>query len=60
MFEEYINKYIRIVKKDNFSKYGLLLSVENGYLKLQYNDGKVEYVALDQVGSISEAPRRYS
>lgn len=55
VFEEYVGKPIRLVKKDGWIKYGLLLEIENGFLKLKYDrNERIEYIAVSQISEISE------
>lgn len=54
MFEDLIGKHVRVVKKDNFIKRGLLLSTDNGFLKLQFDDCSIVYIALADVSQVYE------
>lgn len=57
MFEEYVGKKVRVVKTDNFSKYGILIEVLPAFIRLELDDGRVEYIALAAISSLVEVPR---
>ena len=58
MFEEFVSKRVLILKTDGYKKVGLLVELydSNGrqYLKLQHDDGRIEYIAFDAIQSICE------
>jgi hypothetical protein len=54
MFEDLIGRHVKVVKKDDFVKRGLLLSTDNSFLKLQFDDGSTVYIALTDVSQVYE------
>ena len=51
-YEELINKKVLVIKTDGFKKIGLLRSIKDGLVALEFYDNKVEYVPLVSVSSI--------
>lgn len=54
MFEEYLSKDVRVVKKDQFVKYGILVYADNSFIKLRFRDGRVETIAISEIASLIE------
>ena len=55
MFEELVGKPIYLVKKDNYSRHGLLLEVSDAFIKLEMDDKKTEYISISEIASLKGA-----
>lgn len=55
MFEDLVGKKVRILKTDDYTRVGTLISVENKFLKIEHDKtGRVEYINESEVSSIAE------
>lgn len=53
MFEDLIGAKVRIIKKDKFSKVGILLRIEKDFVVLRMNDGEA-YIAIESIDTIQK------
>ncbi len=53
MFEEFINRHVRILKRDGYTKYGTVLAVDSNFIKLCFDDGRVEFINFSEIGTIA-------
>ena len=56
VFEEYVNKKVRIIKTDGFVKYGRLLFSDNEtkFVKIEFDVmSKTEFIAFSAISAIS-------
>lgn len=56
MFEEYVNRKVRIIKTDGFVKYGKLLSCDNEakFVKIEFDTSvKTEFISFSAISAIS-------
>jgi small nuclear ribonucleoprotein (snRNP)-like protein len=49
MFEELLNKKVKVIMKDGFVKYGILIKCENNFIKLLFKNNDFENINLDNV-----------
>jgi len=49
MFEELLNKKVKVIMKDGFVKYGTLIKCENNFIKLLFKNNAFENINLDDV-----------
>ena len=54
MFEAFLNKNVRILQTDNFTKYGFVESVSGGFISLRFDDGRLEMIREERVLTIGE------
>ena len=48
-----LNKKVVVSKNDGFKKYGVLKSIDQQFLVLEFGNGKTEYIPVQAVGAIS-------
>jgi len=58
MFEQFLNKWVRIVQADEFVKYGLFEKEESGIITLLLNDSRRELIRTDFIMLMSPSERR--
>ncbi len=52
-WDELINKRVQIIKIDGFKKHGILLEIDSDFVKVQFYDGRIEYIAMPAIASIN-------
>lgn len=54
VFEVFLGKKIKILQKDGYMKYGVLLAIDNNqFLKIEFLDGRIEFINVEIVLSVS-------
>jgi hypothetical protein len=54
VFEEFLNKNVRIRQDDGFVKFGFLEKIENDFLFLKFRDGKLSMIHRSDISGIEE------
>ena len=54
MYEDLIGKNIRVIKGDGYPKYGKLISIKEGKLKLLTPENRTVYITIGTEQSVEE------
>lgn len=54
MFEELLGKHCRLIQRDGYAKYGIITTIDDQFIKLELDDGRVEYISFDTIASVVE------
>ena len=52
VFEQYLDREVFVVMKDNYKKKGKLIAVNSNFITLWYLSGLQETIAIDQIKSV--------
>jgi len=52
MFEELLNKKVRVVQSDGYVKFGIFEREDSDFIILRFDDGRQDYVNKTQIVSI--------
>ena len=55
VFEELLNRKVRIVQPDGYVKYGTLERVDGAFLYLRYDSGQLDIINSSHITSCAEA-----
>lgn len=54
LLESYQNKKIRLVRKDGWVKFGRVVSIDVLFLRLRFDDGREESIAISEIAQVTE------
>lgn len=52
-----MNKHVRIIQKDDFTKYGTVEKVDENFVYLKHDNGKSDAISIKFISSITEVLR---
>ena len=52
LLEKLINKFVKVVKKDGYTKLGILVDTDPLFIFIQNSSGKIEAIAKDSIERI--------